>query len=304
MKPSRAVVGLAALIAALALIAAGTGLFWQNVGSPFTFTTLRGQTVETYGRGLYHFDTRFMGAGNRGTDAVTLVLGIPLLIVATLRYRGGSLRWGLLLVGTLAYFLYVYASLALNAAYNNLFLVYVALFSASLFAFVLAYTSIDLPALQAHFLPSLPRRGPALFMFASGLVTLMIWLGPLLSALLQGQPPALLGSSTTMVTDALDLGVITPATIISGILILRRAPLGYLIAFALLVLEMLLAPMIAAQTVSQALAGVSFSTSQIVGPIAGFSILALAAIVVTAALLRNILDSAHVQATALQAAHI
>jgi hypothetical protein len=197
----------------------------------------------------------------------------------------------------------VYASLALNAAYNNLFLVYVALFSASLFAFVLAFASIDLQALQSHFLPGLPRRGPALFMFASGLVTLVIWLGPLLSALLQGRPPELLDSSTTMVTDALDLGIITPATIISGILILRRAPLGYLIAFALLVLEMLLAPMIAAQTVSQIAAGVSFSAGQIVGPIAGFSILALAAIGVTTALLRSISDTTHAQATSLQKAH-
>jgi hypothetical protein len=303
MKPSHAVVGLAALIMALALIAAGTGLFWQDAGRPFTFTTLHGQTVEMYGQGLYRFDTRFKGAGNRGTDVVTIVLGIPLLAVATLRYWRGSLRWGLLLVGTLAYFLYVYASLALNAAYNSLFLIYVALFSASLFAFVLACSSIDLPALQAHFLPGLPRRGPALFMFASGLATLVIWLGPLLSALVQNQPPNLLESSTTMVTDVLDLGIITPATLLSGVLILRRAPLGYLIALALLVLEMLLAPMIAAQTVFQLAAGISFSAGQIVGPIAGFGILALAAIGVTAALLRKITDAAQVPAASARAAY-
>jgi hypothetical protein len=151
LKPSRTVIG-------LTLIAAGTGLFWQDGGSPFTFTTLRGQTVAIYGQGVYRFDTRFMGAGNRGTDAVTLIVSIPLLIVATLRYRHGSLRWGLLLMGTLIYFFYVYASLALNAAYNDLFLIYVALFSATLFAVVLVYASINLVAIQAHFLPSLPRR--------------------------------------------------------------------------------------------------------------------------------------------------
>ncbi|NTV64732.1 MAG: hypothetical protein HGA65_14535 [Oscillochloris sp.] len=52
MKPSGVIVGLAALIAVLALIAAGAGLFWQEAGSPLTFTTLRGQTVELYGRYL------------------------------------------------------------------------------------------------------------------------------------------------------------------------------------------------------------------------------------------------------------
>jgi hypothetical protein len=51
----------------------------------------------------------------------------------------------LVLTGALTWFLYVGASYALGAvAYNNLFLIYVALFSASLFAFVLALTSIDI----------------------------------------------------------------------------------------------------------------------------------------------------------------
>jgi hypothetical protein len=72
--------------------------------------------------------------------------------------------------------------------------------------------------------PSRTVIGPAaLFMFASGLVTLVIWLTPLLSALVQGQPPALLNSSTTMVTDALDLGIITPH---SDIRRLDTAPRG------------------------------------------------------------------------------
>ncbi len=45
MKPSNTVTRLAALIVILALAAAGAGLFWQDGGSPFTFTTLRGETV-------------------------------------------------------------------------------------------------------------------------------------------------------------------------------------------------------------------------------------------------------------------
>lgn len=291
MRVSSTITWLSALIAVLALVAAGSGLFWQGEGDTFTFTTLRGETVEMYGRGLYRYDTLFTGAGNRGTDAITLLLGIPFLLLSLRLYRRGSLRGGLLLAGVIAYFLYVYASLALSAAYNNLFLVYIVLFSASLFALLLAFASVNLQALPAHFSPRLPRLSVAVFMFASGLVTFVVWLGPLLSALLQDEPPHLLGSYTTKVTDVLDLGIITPATFAAGLLILRRAALGYLVALALLVLEVSLAPLIAAQTISQVSAGVSFSTGEIVGPMAGFVVLALLAIRFIVALLRNIAEA-------------
>lgn len=291
MRVSSTITWLSALIAVLALVAAGSGLFWQGEGDTFTFTTLRGETVEMYGRGLYRYDTLFTGAGNRGTDAITLLLGIPFLLLSLRLYRRGSLRGGLLLAGVIAYFLYVYASLALSAAYNNLFLVYIVLFSASLFALLLAFASVNLQALPAHFSPRLPRLSVAVFMFASGLVTFVVWLGPLLSALLQDEPPHLLGSYTTKVTDVLDLGIITPATFAAGLLILRRAALGYLVALALLVLEVSLAPLIAVQTISQVSAGVSFSTGEIVGPMAGFVVLALLAIRFIVALLRNIAEA-------------
>lgn len=66
---------------------------------------------------------------------------------------------GLWLSGVLAYFLYNYGSMAIGAAYNSLFLIYVALFSASLFGLVLVLTSFDVQALPAHFSRELSRRG-------------------------------------------------------------------------------------------------------------------------------------------------
>jgi hypothetical protein len=67
-------------------------------------------------------------------------------------------------------------------------------------------------------------------------------------------------------------------------------PFGYLIAFSMLILEVLLAPMIAAQTVSQLSAGISFTPGEIIGPMIGFVILAVLALWVLAILLRNISD--------------
>jgi hypothetical protein len=137
MKTSNLAIWLSSLIIILALIAASLGLFWQDGGDSFSFTTLRGDTVSIAGRGLYRYDTTLMAAGFKAGDAVTLILGIPASIFALLSYRRGSIRVGMLLAGMLTYFLYNYGSIAFGAAYNQLFLVYVALMSASLFALIL-----------------------------------------------------------------------------------------------------------------------------------------------------------------------
>jgi hypothetical protein len=287
----------------LALVATGIGLFWRGAGSPFSFTTLRGETVQMYGQGLYRYNSLFTGAGFKGQDVVTLVLGIPLLALSILLYRRNSLSGGLLLMGMLGYFFYVYASMALGAAYNQLFLIYIALFSASLHAFVLALMSIDRQALHSRFPTGMPRRGIAAFMFASSLVTLVVWLSPLISVLLQGQPPKLLDSYTTVVTDVLDLGIIVPAAFISGVLLLRRNVLGYLIAFPLLTLIVLLLPGITLSTVNQVAVGISFTTGEIMGPISGFLILGLVAIWIIVILLRKLSNPATGQPASSRAAH-
>jgi hypothetical protein len=288
IRPSSSILWLTVFIILLAFIATCVGLFLPGGTGPISFTTLQGQTVEIFGQGLYHRDTVFVGAGSRGADAVTLGIGIPLLAICGLLHWRGSLRGTMLLLGSFVYFLYIYASYALGGVvYNRLLLVYIALFSASLYAVVLTFRLIEHQHLAALNSPRLPRLGPAIFMIASGCVTLFVWLTPLLPALIQNQPPATLGSYYTgRVTDALDLGLITPTTFLAGWLILRRSPLGYLIALALLVLEIMLLPMITAQTISQLAAGIAFSPAEIIGPIAGFTILGLLAIWVTVALLK------------------
>lgn len=290
IQPSNGVIWLTAVVAALALVAAGAGLLWKGQGPAYSFTTLRGQDVQIYGRGLYRYDTLFFGAGYKGQDAVVLLLGVPLLLVSLFFYRRGSLGGALLLSGTLGYFLYVYASMALGAAYNRLFLVYVALFSASLFALILTMTSLDLQVLGGRLDMGLgaPRRALAGFLFAGGLVTLFVWGAPLLAALIRGVAPERMDSYTTMVTYGLDLGIITPACFVGAMLIWRGAPLGYLVAMPLLVIIILLAPQILISTIVQRAAGVDFTIGEMVGPVAGFVLLGGVALWLLVSLLRSI----------------
>ena len=105
----------------------------------------------------------------------------------------------LLLAGTaLGFFLYTYMSMSFSTAYNELFLLYVALFSLSLYAFIsLAMLSFDLASLPRHFSERLPRHAIAGLLFIVGGFLLLAWLGRIVPPLLQGQPPAGLESVAT-----------------------------------------------------------------------------------------------------------
>lgn len=269
------VVVLAVTIAVLAAVAAGAGL----LRGPETFTveTVRGGEAVLYGQGVYRYETLFVGALNRGTDVVTLALGIPLLLVTTWWARRGSVRGALLLPGAVGWFLYVYATMAVRAAFNPLFVVYVALFAASLYAFVV--TLVDAWRLPVRARPgrAMPRRGAGTLLLLSGLVMPVIWLGPVIGAQLAGEVPERLETYTTAVTEALDTAVIAPAVLLAAVWTWRRETRGYVLAVPLLTLETMLAPMIAAQTASQLSAGVRLTPPEVVGPLGGFVVLSLAA---------------------------
>ena len=287
MKTSKALIILSLLVGLLAIVQAGAGLFWPDGGSPFPFTTLHGQQVQINGQGIYAYDTTFKAPIFRGTDAITLFVCVPLLIIAVLLYRRGSLRGQILLASVLAYFLYNSASVVLGVAYNNLFLVYTAFFSASLFAFILSLAAIDLQSLPARVSAGFPRRGMAGLMFVAGLAVLFAWLGDIVSALLRGTVPEI-ASYTTEVTYAIDLGIIVPASILAGILLLRRAPVGYLLGAILTILLAIIGVLVATQTVFQSMAGITLSPGQFAGKAGSFMILSLVAVYMIARLFRAI----------------
>jgi hypothetical protein len=285
---SNIVIILSSLVAFLAAIAAATGLFSKGAGTPFLFPTLRGQTAQIFGQGLYHYDTVFFGAGFRGQDAVVLFLGVPLLVISIVLYQRGSVSGQLLLTGTLGYFLYLYSSMALGASFNRLFPLYIVIFSASLFAFIQVFSSVNLELVASQISAGLPRRSLAIFMFAAGLITLVVWGAPLVLALIKDAAPDKMDSYTTMVTYALDLAIITPATFLCAVLILRGDPLGYVIAAPLLTLLVLLAPQIILSTLLQKSAGVPFTMGEMIGPFTGFVVLGLIAAWLLVAILRGL----------------
>jgi hypothetical protein len=276
------------LIAILALIGALAGLFLPGGNGPFTFTSLRGHEVEMFGRGLYQYDTLLVGAALRGTDAVTLLISLPLLALFFWKARRGSQNAMLALLGVLFYFLYKGASLTFAAAFNPLFLVYTALFSAGLFAVIVAMTTFDLEALSKRVQPGFPHRGAAIFLFIAGFGTLLIWLSEVIPPILAGGAPEIMGIYTTLFTHGFDSAVITPAAVIAGVCLLRRHPLGYLLAAPILILCTLIGAVVIGQTVAQTLVGLVFPPQIYVGMIGTWIVMGAFAIGLTVSFFRNL----------------
>lgn len=149
---------LSGVVCLLALAATSTGIFTSFGQHHRNFLSLRGQMVSLQGGGLYANELVSGATQAIGQDIVTLLVAIPLLLIATYLVARGSLRGRLLQAGALWYFAYTYLLMAFGAAYNPFFLIYVALYSVSLLVFLLSLLSIDAGGLAG---PSYHAGSPA-----------------------------------------------------------------------------------------------------------------------------------------------
>ena len=255
MKPNITAIRLALFIIPLALLAAGAGVFWQGMGEAYPFETLRGETVMIRGHGLYRFDTVLSSSQEVGQDVVTLLIGIPLLITGIVLTGKGMLRGQLLLTGALGYFLYTYGAMSFLTAFNPLFLVYVTLFSLSLFGFILAMKNLDLDEVTRHISDGFPRRSIATYFIVVAVFLSLAWLRLVTVPSLTWTPPYGLESAITLVIQAIDLGVVVPASFITATLLLKKSGWGYVLALVLLIKVIMMGAALIAMIISQLVAG-------------------------------------------------
>ncbi len=286
MKPNNIVIRLALLIIPLALLAAGAGVFWQGTGEPYPFETLRGETVMIRGHGLYRYDTVNSSSQELGQDIVTLLIGTPLLIAGIVLSRKGTLRGQLLLTGVLGYFLYTYASMCFLTAFNPFFLVYVALFSLSLFGFILSMKNLDVDEVASHIQDGFPRRAIATYFIIVAVFLTLAWLGLVASPSLTWTPPNGLESAITMVIQTLDLGIIVPTAFITASLLIKKQAWGYALSSVMLLKILTMGAALISMIIVQFLAGVK------IDPIVSiiFILISISGIIFGILALRNIRD--------------
>lgn len=183
-------------------------------------------------------------------DLTILLVGVPVLAVGLWFAARGSPRGRLVWLGGMAFMTYIWGSAAVQLPYNELFLVYVALFGLSLFTFVGGMWSTDPAALRRRLEGRVDPRlyAGALLVIGLGLATL--WLSDVLPPLLQGATPTIVEESgpQALTSHVLDLGVVVPAILLAAAWLYRRRTWGYVLAGVVLILGAMLAAPIGLMT--------------------------------------------------------
>lgn len=264
MKNSISISLLVICIVILSIFASIIGIFSNAGPGAYEIETFRGETINIHGRGLYRNDSISIVAQGTAQDVITLVLGIPLLIISLFMSLKGSLKGRLLLIGTLGYFLYTYVSYVFLWMYNPMFIVYVIVMSASFFAFILSMMSVDINKLSLAFNKKLPVKflGGFQIFFATALS--LLWMGKIMPTITNGTIPLGLDHYTTLVIQGLDLGFIVPIAFLSGVLLIKRKPLGYLVSSVIIMKGFTMGAALTAMIIGQYLAGVAMSIIEII----------------------------------------
>lgn len=225
---------LAALALALMLAASLAGILRDDTGDPYAYTTLRQADVEIYGgQGPYRFDTTHKAVLFRGFDWANLFVAMPLLLWSTWQHRQGRVRGQLLLMAVFAYLAYNYLIGVMGNAFNELFLVWTALFSTGLFGLVLVLRELDLSVLPYRLAKGFPRKSLAVYMIVLGLFLFVQYTAEILTAYCSGGPPLSLGVYTTLELAALELGIMVPLHIWGGLALWQQKAGGYILAIIL-----------------------------------------------------------------------
>jgi len=219
MRISKTSLWLSVIDALLVLLASASGIFLTN----------------TYAR-----ETTSWAVQGIGQDIVNLV-AVVVLFIAAYFVNKGSVKAFLVWSGVLLYLIYAYVIYAFDIHFNSLFLVYVAILGLSFYALVGSVIRLHLDQLQAYFAANTKARPVSVFLLVLGIVFYLLWLSEEIPALLTGKiPPSVRENGLlTNPVHVLDLGLLLPGMIITGVLLWRRKLLGYLLAIPLLVFNIL-----------------------------------------------------------------
>jgi hypothetical protein len=162
-------------------------------------------------------------------DIVTIPFAIFLPITLAFQKRGDE-RPILVWVGLMLYMCYNYAFYLFGAKFNDFFLIYVALFSLSLYSIFIGLLNINVYAIHETAIFRKRQLLISAFLFLLAIPICIAEVKQCLTFIFSGKTP-----EVPTLIFALDLSTVVPTTILASILLWRNKPWGNVLATMMLV---------------------------------------------------------------------
>ncbi|MCY7293157.1 MAG: hypothetical protein LH615_13345 [Ferruginibacter sp.] len=206
----------------LAAIASGIGLF----------------NAEIYN------DNAFVKSAWYANDWVTLVVAVPSLIIALVLSKNGDFKPKLVWLGLMGYLFYNYAFYLFGAAFNNIFLLYVAIYTLSFFALIMGLAALPVQniigtsKILRNEIPILSgQRAVSFFLILISIMLCLVEIPPCFTFITKGAIPEIIVKTQihTSIVYALDLSFVVPAMVLGAILLWQNKGWGIILSAMMLV---------------------------------------------------------------------
>ena len=167
-----------------------------------------------------------------GNDIVTLFIVIPVMIGALFFTLRHSLKAQLIWMGMLWYMVYNYIFYMYGTAFNKFFLLYVLIFTLSIYALILALMKIDLKSLKQKMSSKIPVKWISSYMLFFAIMIGGLWIAQSLSFVFTDVVPVGITQTGHLsgVVFATDLSLLVSPLIVGAVLLLKREVWGCIIS--------------------------------------------------------------------------
>lgn len=262
MKRLNLLHAIAVLVIAISLLCCVMPFLTTHELADKTVISTFGETVTLYGKELYARNSFSSAIQAIAQDLVTLVLVLPGMIAALILVRRGKAVGQFLLTGLFGYMLYTYMSYAFLMYYNDLFLLYVADMTLSFYGLVLSIRTLLASVSVERIQERMPVKGMRVFLMCSGSALFLLWIGRIIPTIGKDVAPAGLDNCTTLVIQAMDLGIIVPACFVISHLLKIKHRLGYILGPVMIVKAVSLVTAVFAMAVYMKLSGIEVAAAE------------------------------------------
>jgi len=203
---------------------------WIFIFIPIVVLTAVASLVSLLSPDFYFRDSAIIAVKSHYLDLINISIVIPIgVFMFVLAFR--KIHWAkLFILGLMGYLAYMFGFNALSLNFNELFLIYIAVFGLSIFGVILGYREVQQ---SGNYLQnSIKMRISGIYLMLFAVVPIIAWLIEIVFATIGGSLPESISSMNlpVNVVHVFDLAFALPVIIIGAILLFRGKMSGLIIS--------------------------------------------------------------------------